>query len=191
MADLITIDDYKTLMGITGVKDDEKINMLIPSISQLVKNYCDNPIIDYYSSAFTEYFDIQWDTYTAQLKYSPIVNISSVHERESQSSSYTLLVANSDYWFDVVSDSVFRTNSEGRYKNYPKGVGAVKVTYTCGYANTPSDLKLAIVDLITYYLKDERKERRSLGAATISYAKNSEDGSFPDYIKRVLDMYKI
>jgi len=158
-------------MGITGVKDDEKINMLIPSISQLVRNYCDNPIIDYYSTPFVEYFDVQWDTYTAQLKYSPIVNISSVYERETQSSDYVLLVANSDYWFDVVSDSVFRTTSDGRYRNYPKGTGAVKVTYTC--------------------LKDERKERRSLGAATISYAKNSDDGSFPDYIKRVLDIYKI
>jgi hypothetical protein len=189
-ANLITIEDYKTLMGITGVKDDEKLYVLIPSISQLVKNYCDNTILDYYSTPYTEYFDIQWDTYTVQLKYSPIVTVSQVYERESQTSEYQLLDANTDYWIDHISDSIFRTDGSGRYSDWKKGVGAVKVIYTNGYENTPEDLKLAVVDLITYYLKDERKERRSLGAATISYAKNANDGSFPDYIKRVLDMYR-
>lgn len=190
MADLITIDEYKLIVGMSGVKEDEKINLLIPGISQLVKNYCDNTVIDYYSTNYVEYFDIQWDTYTAQLKYSPIVNVASVYERESQTSDYILLNPNTEYWIDTVSDSIFRTDSSGRYFNWKKGVGSVKVTYTSGYASTPADLKLAIADLITYYLKDERKERRTLGAATISYARNSEDGSFPDYIKRVLDMYK-
>jgi len=191
MSNLITIDDYKLLMGISGVKDDEKINVLIPAISQLVKNYCDNTVIDYYTTAYTEYFDVQWDTYTVQLKYSPLVNVSEVYERETASDSYTLLTQNSDYWIDTISDSIFRTTTEGRYKNWPKGTGSVKVVYTSGYSTTPLDLKLAVADLITYYLKDERKERRTLGAATISYARNSDDGSFPDYIKRVLDLYKI
>jgi hypothetical protein len=55
------------------------------------------------------------------------------------------------------------------------------------------DLRLAIVDLITYYLKDEHKERRTLGGASIQNQSTSsvrDSVAFPDHIKRVLDMYK-
>ena len=43
--------------------------------------------------------------------------------------------------------------------NWRKGVAAVKVVYTAGYSAVPSDLKLAVIDLLTYYLKDEHKPR--------------------------------
>jgi hypothetical protein len=48
MADLITIDDYKTARGISSIKEDLKLSPLIPSVSQLVKTYCGNSILDYY-----------------------------------------------------------------------------------------------------------------------------------------------
>ena len=37
MANLITLQDYKTAEGITQPKDDARLNVLIPSVSQLVK----------------------------------------------------------------------------------------------------------------------------------------------------------
>ena len=57
----------------------------------------------------------------------------------------------------------------------------------------PDDLKLAVSDLITYYLKDEHKERRTLGGASIqnqSSTTQRNNVAFPDHIKRVLDLYK-
>jgi hypothetical protein len=189
--DLITLNEYKALNAMTSVKEDERLNLLVPSISQLIKNYCNNPILDYYSSEYTENFDIQWSTYTVQLRLSPINVVTSVGERLSPSDAYTTLVAGTDYWIDSISDSIFRINEAGRYQDWPVGAGAVQVIYKAGYSTTPTDLKLAVSDLITYYLKDERKDRRALGAASIDYAPNSNDGSFPDYIKRVLDIYKL
>ena len=47
-------------------------------------------------------------------------------------------------------------------------MGAVKVTYNAGYASTPKDLKLALFDLVNYYMKDEHKERRTLGGAHVT-----------------------
>jgi len=47
--------------------------------------------------------------------------------------------------------------------------------------------------LITYYLKDEHKERRSIAGASIqNQASTSQRNNvaFPDHIKRVLDLYK-
>ena len=58
---------------------------------------------------------------------------------------------------------------------------------------SPHDLKLAVIDLITYYLKDEHKERRTLGGASIqnqSSTSQRNNVAFPDHIKRVLDLYK-
>ena len=195
MADLITIDEYKALKNLSqSVKDDGRINALIDSVSQLVKTYCGNSIVDYYSSNKTETFNVNWDTYVVQLTESPVNAIVSVQEREGYSSAYsTLTTGANEYFLDTDTDSVIRTTTGSAYKNWPKGPGAVKIVYTAGYATTPKDLQLAVADLVTYYLKDEYKERRSLQGASMtnqgtSSAANNVD--FPDHIKRVLDLYK-
>ena len=57
----------------------------------------------------------------------------------------------------------------------------------------PADLELAVIDLITYYLKDEHKERRTIQGASIQNASSSsqrDNVAFPDHIKRVLDLHK-
>ena len=40
MADLVTVQDYKDSEGLTGAKDDDRLNILVPQISELVKKYC-------------------------------------------------------------------------------------------------------------------------------------------------------
>ena len=65
--------------------------------------------------------------------------------------------------------------------------------YTAGYSAVPADLKLAVIDLITYYLKDEHKQRRTMAGASIQNDGSSsqkDNVAFPDHIKRVLDLYK-
>ena len=194
MSNLITLADYKDAEGIQSPKDDLRINSLIPSISQLVKTYCGNSIVDFYSSNKIEDFDIYWETFAAQLTESPIVDVVSVQERGSYDEAYTTLTTGAhEYYLDTRTDSIVRTNSSGSRLNWKQGVGAVRVTYKAGYASTPEDLKLAVSDLITYYLKDEHKERRTLGAASIQNTASTSQRNnvaFPDHIKRVLDLYK-
>lgn len=194
MANLVTLEEYKDAEGISNPKEDLRINALIPSVSQLVKTYCGNSIIDYYSTNKTETFNIDWNTHIIQLTESPVNTIVSVEERPSYQEDYvTLTTANYDYYFDVATDSILRTNSSGGYNSWRKGVAAARVVYTAGYAATPDDLKLAVFDLITYYLKDEYKERRTLGAASIQNQTSTtqrDNVAFPDHIKRVLDLYK-
>lgn len=194
MANLITLTEYKEAEGISSPKEDERLSVLLPSVSQLVKTYCGNSFVDFFSTNKTETFNINWDTNIVQLTESPVNTIVSVEERTSYSASYTALTTGAyEYFLDVATDSVLRTNSSGRSKNWAKGFGSVKVVYTAGYASLPSDLKLAVFDLITYYLKDEHKERRTLGAASIqnqSSTSQRNNVAFPDHIKRVLDLYK-
>lgn len=193
MTNLVTIEEYKESEGITSPKDDLRLNNLIPSVSQLVKTYCGNSIIDYYTTEKTEVINVNWDTNIVQLTESPVISITSVEERDSYSSNYIeLTTTDFEYYLDESTDTLIRTNGNA-YRNWRKGPGAVRVVYNAGYSECPSDLKLAVMDLITYYLKDEHKERRTLAGATIQNqvsTTQTNNVAFPDHIKRVLDLYK-
>ena len=201
MADLITLQQYKDFNGLESVKNDARINAIIDNVSQLVKNYCGSSIIDYASSAKTEYFTIKDSLVdTIILEESPLISVTSVQERESQSDAYvTLITENSDssgkyeYVIDTTTDSILRTSATGQ-KVWKKGIKAVKVVYRAGYSATPEDLKLACFDLIKYYLKDERKARMQIAGAMVENPVSSSitrNIGFPDHIKRILDFYKI
>ena len=119
MANLVTLQQYKDFAGLQGVKTDARISSIIPQVTQIVKTYCGTSLVDYYSSAKTEYFDIV-DRLTTRvmLDEGPIVSVTSVQERDSQSDSYvTLITENSDssgkyeYIIDSITDSIIRTTS--------------------------------------------------------------------------------
>jgi hypothetical protein len=201
MANLITLQEYKDFAGMSGLTEDAKINVIIPSISQAVKTYCGTSFVDYYSSDKTEFFDITDSSTTlVMVDESPLVSVSQVQERESQADSYvTLISENSDgsgkyeYIVDTERDVIRRT-TDSRDKAFPVGRKAVKVVYRAGYASTPPDLKLACFDLVKYYLKDERKVQQSISGAQIrnQVSTSQRDNiDFPDHIKRILDFYKV
>ena len=89
MANLITLQQYKDFTGIKGVNEDAKINVIVPAISQAVKTYCGTSFIDHYSSDKTEFFDIK-DKFTTAVMVdeSPLISVSQVQERQSQSDAY-------------------------------------------------------------------------------------------------------
>ena len=190
MADLITLEEYKESKGLSSVKDDYRLNTLIDSVSQLVKTYCGNSIVDYYSTNKVETFSIDWDTHLVQLTESPVNSVVSVETRDTVAASYTTL-ASTEYYLDTATDSIMYVSSgSNNYRNWPRGPGAVKITYTAGYSDTPADLKLACIDLVQYYYKEEHTQRRTLAGATIENQGSGDGRGFPDHIKRVLDMYK-
>lgn len=191
MANLITLATYKTAEGIQSTKDDAKLELLIDSVSQLVKTYCNATFVDYYTNAKTEYFNINYNEAFIQLEEGPIVmgnDAPVVSERLDFTSSYTTLTQDQDYYVDTDLDSIYRIGSP-----WPKGPGAVKVVYKGGYATVPADLKLAVIDLVTYYHKDEHKSRQTIAGASIQNQGSTSQRNnvaFPDHIKRVLDLYK-
>lgn len=193
MANLITLEDFKIAKRLSKPDDDTLLESLISSVSQLVKTYCGNTFVDYYTSDKTDTFNITWSTQVLQVTESPLISITSVKERTSFSTAYdTLTTAAYEYYLDLDTDCVYRTNSAG-FIYWQQGPGSVQVAYKAGYSTIPLDLKLAVVDLIWYTYKDEYKERRTIGSTSISNNPTStqrRNVGWPDHIKRVLDLYK-
>jgi hypothetical protein len=184
---MITLQEYKDAKSMQSTKDDTRLEFLISSVSQLVKTYCGTSFTEYFEEPKVELFNIDWNTHIVQLTESPVVAVDSVEERDGYTSSYKELGA-TEFYVDPLTDSVLRTSGGNSYRSWPRGPGAVRVTYTAGYEEVPSDLKLAVIDLVHYYFKDEYKERKTIGSSSIENFADSVD--FPAHIKRVLDLYR-
>tara|TARA_X000001382_G_scaffold118222_1_gene98365 strand:- start:16616 stop:17242 length:627 start_codon:yes stop_codon:yes gene_type:complete len=206
MALLVSHTIYKQVLGITGSGNtDQILSAYADSVSQLVKTYCNNSFVDFYSVAKTEYFNILYDQSFVQISEAPLVlsNITTpdsgskslqVYERAGISESYTQLTNTAgEYYPDASTDTIYRTDGTTGLKFFPRGPGSVKIVYYAGYAQIPDDLKLAVIDLITYYYKEQTKPRQTIAGASIqNQASNTmrNNSDFPDHIKRVLDLYK-
>lgn len=186
--DLVTVNQYKTYRGISGNTEDTKLNIIVPSVSNLVKNYCGKSFIDFYSTDKVEYFSMKWPQNVVFLSEIPIRTIVSVEEfeNEEEGSAYTTLTS-IQYMADTHLDAVYRIEA-GRRQDFPQGINSVRVTYKGGFSDLPLDLRLAVTDLITYYLKEEWKPEKSQGSFTIR--NDNAEADFPDHIKRVLDLYR-
>ena len=78
MADLITVQEYKNAEGISNQKDDQRLDVIVPQVSDLAKKYCGTTFIDYYSSGRTETISVN-DKYTSTIivSESPLIAVSS------------------------------------------------------------------------------------------------------------------
>lgn len=193
-ANLITLEEYKASENISKLENDSRIESFISHISQLVKTYCANSFVDYVNTDKVETFSIEDDISKIQLNESPLISVTKVEERSSYGTAYAEITAAAfEFYPEFSTDTIHRTTSSG-IALFPKGPGSVQITYKAGYDPVPDDLKLAAFDLINYYMKDEHKPRRTIGGSSLSNDPSStqwRNVSFPDHIKRVLDLYKL
>ena len=180
--DLVTKAEYKTYMGITSTNSDTEIDFLIPKVSDLVKSYCRRTFVDYYTDIKVEVFDGGFKE--LYLKETPVVTVSSVQYSEDYGKTYTSLTKFTD-WV-IRGDSIVSLSPRG----FVEAVNGYKVNYFAGYDTLPGDLKLAVLDLIEYYSRNNGAvhSSRDLNPNTtqINYVAST---NLPATIKRVLDQY--
>lgn len=188
-APLVTLNDYKTYKKLTKTDADVELQYIIDSVNVLVRTFVGHSIIDYYTTPYVETFNIQQGQTALQLNEWPIVQVISIQKRDDFSQPYQT-VDPTEYYVDVDVDCVF-IHGKGTY--WPEGFGAVKVTYRAGYQTVPLDLRMACLDLVHMYVKEEYKEKRTIGSTSIdnSTSKGSSLATeWPIHIIRVLDMYR-
>lgn len=180
---LVTLAEYKAYASISNPNHDAEINSLIPKISALVKSYCVTSFVDYYEEDKIEYFN--GDVLNFILKEGPLVGISSVEYSSDYGQTYTPLVE----FVDWVEDNgcILSINASG----FARQLRGYKISYRAGYEFLPEDLKLAILDLITYYRRNDgaihSPKAPGTNSVQIEYITTT---SLPAHIRRVLDLYK-
>lgn len=181
---LTTRADYKAYAGIKSTNYDAEIDNLITRVSTFVKTYCNRTFVDYYATDKTEIFDGN-DLRELILSETPVVAVTSVSYSEDYGQTWLALTKFSD-WI-VRGDSIVSLAPNG----FRKQLQGYKVSYTGGFDDTPQDLELAIMDLVTYYRKNDMSihanKAPGSNAVQIEYITTSQ---LPAHIKRILDMYR-
>jgi hypothetical protein len=185
MANLISKSEYKNYMGIVSSTKDTEIDLLIPKVSELIKSYCRRTFIDYYSSPQTEFFD--GNNYTELiLKESPVVTILSVSKSTDYGQNYSTVLTQYVDWVQI-GDSIRAISNNGCFPYLLRGY---KVEYFGGYDTVPEDLKLAALDLVEYYSKNNSAVHVNRDVTpNVTQIQYVASTNFPAHIKRVLDMY--
>lgn len=182
--DLVTLAEYKAYVGITSTTQDTVITSIIPKVSSLVKSICRRTFVDYVNDAKTEVYS--GGTVKMHMKETPLLALSGVEYSSDYGATYTDLVEFTDYVLDLEDNSINSINSAG----FNKVVNGYKITYTAGYETIPTDLKLAVLDLCTYYLKNDMAVHSPKAPGTnsvqIEYIVTT---ALPAHIRRILDLY--
>lgn len=181
--DLVTRAEYKAYANINSTNQDAQIDAIIPKVSQLVKTICRRTFVDYVSDAKTEVF--KGGDFLSLSEY-PVLSIQSVELSTDKGATYSDLVEFTDYVYDTEEDVIVPMYTD----TFKPLVNGYRVSYTAGYEELPKDLKLAVLDLVTYYLKNDMSIHSPKAPGTnsvqIEYITST---SLPAHIKRVLDLY--
>ena len=182
--ELITRAQYKTDKEITSTSLDAKIDQLLTPVSELVMSNCRLRYNELVDDAKVEVFS--GDYPGLLLAETPVIAVSAVEYSEDYGQTYTALTEYVDWVLD--SDQVLCLTAA----RWPRRVRGYRVTYTAGYEVLPGDLKLATMDFVDYYMRNDAAVHTNLmpnpNTAQIQYVTST---TFPANIKRVLDLYTV
>lgn len=182
-ANLITKAEYKAYADLKTPNHDAEIDALIPKVSEFVKTYCGRGFVDYVNDAKIDYFNGGYGHLI--LKEWPVLAIQAVEYSADYGQTYTGISEFIDWVHD---DGYIVAIAPDGFKKQLRGY---KVTYTAGYEALPEDLKLAIMDLVSYYRQNDAAVHSPKAPGTnsvqIEYISTT---TLPAHIRRILDMYR-
>ena len=134
MTNLITLNEYKELENIANPKDDARTETIITSVSQLIKTYCGNSIVDYYTNAKVEKFTIKSYTTAVQLTESPVIATGLIaKEKNAGDSAYTTLTEDTDYDIEFSDFYITRKKYLEALKLYEKIEAKIGITHDINF----------------------------------------------------------
>ena len=182
-ADLITTDEYKAYMGISSTEQDDKINLLVPIVSAIARSICFRTFNYYVDDANIEIYngghpELIMDEY-------PTLSVSSVEYSTDYGNTYITLVEFVDYVIDKKAATIVAITTPWTFM-----LNGYRVTYNAGYETIPTDLKVALYDLVTYYIRTDMavKSQRTPGSNTVQIEYITKN-QLPSHIARIFDLY--
>jgi hypothetical protein len=181
---LTTRVEYKAYAGLNSSTDDVLIDIIIPKVSALIKSVCRRSFVDYVDEPKLEILD--GGTLSLSLEEYPILSVSSLEYSSDYGNTYTELTEFSDFAVIKNLGSIRSISTSG----FTEAINGYRVTYTAGYEEIPPELKLAVFDLITYYIRHDYSvhSNRAPGANSVQIEYITTT-NLPAHIKRILDLY--
>ncbi len=183
---LVTATEYKAYAGIISNTQDATIAILIPKVSTLVKTLCRRTFIDFVNESKVEIMNGGRGN-TLFMKEYPLIALGSFEYSTDFGATYTELIEFTDFAINNEDGTIVSLNER---VGFIKQINGYKITYTAGYDIVPEDLKLAVFDLISYYMKNDMAIHSPKAPGTntvqIEYVTNT---TLPAHIRRVLDQY--
>ena len=199
---LVTRAEYKAYQGISSTTSDTTIDSLITKVSELVKSICRRSFIDYVDEAKVEYSE--GGSNTIELSETPVLLVSSLEYSSDYGATYNTLTEYTNYVLSKTQNNlrpilvaspppeVIGYTPYGSRSNpiFPEAVNGYRITYNAGYETLPQDLKLAVLDLIAYYIKnDSAVHTHKLAQPNTMQVEYITSTNLPAHIKRILDLY--
>jgi hypothetical protein len=185
MANLVTKAEYKAYAGISSTTQDTLIDFLIPKISDAVRIFCRNPLLDSQASV-TEIFE--GGNAVLVPSSGPVASIASVQYSTDYGKTYADLTQYVD-WIYVQKEQVVKCVYNSVFQARPAGY---RMTYTAGNDGCPEGLKLGVLEFIQYYMRHEGAVHSTSAPGgnnrQIEYIMNSK---LPASIQRIFDQYAL
>lgn len=179
---LVTIQEYKAYANLTNPNHDAEINSLIPKVSALVKSYCKRTFVDFLDDPKLQYFN--GGTASHILEEGPVQQVLSVEYSSDFGQTYTSL----QEYIDWVQDNEYILSVNPR--GFARQLRGYRVIYSAGYETLPEDLKLGVMDLVTYYRRNDAaihsNKAPGTNAVQIEYISST---TLPAHIRRILDLH--
>ncbi len=178
MADLITIDEYKTFASIEGKKTDPQITALIKSCSKIVQDF-----LGYAPDVAGKSSTVIYARDGVQTYMLPVFNVdyqdTDIYYHPKGFSAQD--VAKEDY---MISD----TGLIDFFTITPQRGDRFEIQYTLLSEDLES-IKLATMLLVKYYYKEEfNKTAMGVGGQTVTYQTGK---NFPPQVRAILMMYRM
>lgn len=178
-ADLVSLADVKTALGITGTDDDGWIGDLIARASAAVESFVGRPIL---AGTYSETVETHSRTHTILLSRFPITAV-------------TGLVLDGE---DITADLSWKIQAAGgltRWQNHrstPWPRGALVVTYSAGHTTAPADIQAATLELVRHWFDRERDplvKATSYAGTETSYVVNP--AGLPAVVRDLLTPHRV
>jgi len=186
---LVSMDQLKELLKITGSAEDTIVANTINRASELAATYCGRRFV---VETYTEFYDGKGKKEMLLRNY-PINSVTSLNvDIERDFDSDTDIDVSADVMIDKKAGILRLWNDES---TFAKGRGNVKVVYSAGYTagtNVPYDLQDAVLMICMHFYKRIYQDQRiGLQSETIGDRNLTYRGTeIPVKARKILDYYK-
>ena len=201
---LASLDEFKTYKGIVKSDNDPKLLLMLEFASNMFKEMTRRSFIDYYTLAKIEYYDL-YNGGQIFLHEFPLKEVEKVEF--SYNGNFTTdpgtgdylaeitpieLLEYTDYFINKDNDSVLITPENSTIYTAIPGTLNVKITYTAGYKTVPSDIMMAVMDIVDYQREEQFTPRKAFEGMSIeNLGFRDSSSSLPAHIKRVMELYRV